>query len=759
MGNKFRLARRASALAVAFALTVSGITVTDVEAASKAPTLSKTKISIQKGKSKKVTVEKKKNVTVKKVTWSINKSSVAKLTKKTKTYVVIKGVKKGTATVTAKIKVEKKTYTRKLKVTVTAAQNKNTPAPDSTAKPNATVKPDTTAKPDDTVKPDATTDPSASDVPPVVTDAPPADQTETPAVTDAPDKSKAPDVTKTPSQTTAAPSTTKFPTAPPADAVQDPDPLGGTEAVRQSWNKGYISDLSALYGTKKVRISLEVREKGVENPTGEGEIQANYNGYPTLAKFDLSTEWTPVVVEYRFNVFTNNYPGMYFTGNAITDDMTMCYRYLRFEILDQGDPLGGTVLAKSSWHKGILGTPVKATHENKQVTISFKLREAGVDNPSGTVSVQSNHEDGKYPTLKSGIPLTTDWTEVSFDYTFGAITNPYPSIYLTGDDVTDEMEMFMKDFQITVTGDAPATPTPEVTAEPEATPVTHDVYIQDDSSYDSGKGGVYLKRSAAASGTYKTAYQKFGANYNLTDKTFSSVIFDVEFYNNGTKLDDSAVTTKLWATIASDSNWGSNIEKQADVGSGTTSISAGSGKSFVANVIILQWKDDAANLGYDAILIKSIKLVEAAASSGETVSDATLTGYNDLTTGAATWKFSDGTGCPAGFDISNYASVTVNFKIYDTNGDAITDATGLGGKICLNATAGDSYNGGYGDGYSTHYLGNIGQYGNPGLDGNGATSKTFTLDDTTTAADCITAQLGTGVGKIEIESIVLTAKS
>ena len=52
--------KRGTALVAAFALTLSGITVADVKAASKTPTLSEKKISIKKGESKKVKVEKKK---------------------------------------------------------------------------------------------------------------------------------------------------------------------------------------------------------------------------------------------------------------------------------------------------------------------------------------------------------------------------------------------------------------------------------------------------------------------------------------------------------------------------------------------------------------------------------------------------------------------------------------------------------------------------------------------------------------------------
>lgn len=106
----------------------------EAEAAKKMK-LSKTKLSLKVGKTKKLTVKNKKKKA--KVTWSTSKKKVATVSKKG----VVKAKKAGKATITAKVKYKKKTIKKlKCKVTVTKAK-KNQPAkkPDtkSTVKPTA----------------------------------------------------------------------------------------------------------------------------------------------------------------------------------------------------------------------------------------------------------------------------------------------------------------------------------------------------------------------------------------------------------------------------------------------------------------------------------------------------------------------------------------------------------------------------------------------------------------------------------------------
>ena len=105
--------------ALVFALTASLVlsSAGTADAKAKKPKLSKSKVTITVGKTKKITVKKAKP---KKTKWTVNKKGkkIVKLSKKKKKSVVIKGKKTGKATVTAKITVGKKTYKKKVKVTV-----------------------------------------------------------------------------------------------------------------------------------------------------------------------------------------------------------------------------------------------------------------------------------------------------------------------------------------------------------------------------------------------------------------------------------------------------------------------------------------------------------------------------------------------------------------------------------------------------------------------------------------------------------------
>lgn len=86
------------------------------DAKVKAPTISAKKLTIVKGKAKKVKLAytgKKQ-----KVTWKTDKKKVIKLSKKSKTSCSVKGVTTGNATLTCMVKTDKKTYKLKCKVKV-----------------------------------------------------------------------------------------------------------------------------------------------------------------------------------------------------------------------------------------------------------------------------------------------------------------------------------------------------------------------------------------------------------------------------------------------------------------------------------------------------------------------------------------------------------------------------------------------------------------------------------------------------------------
>ncbi|MCH5264690.1 MAG: endo-1,4-beta-xylanase, partial [Lachnospiraceae bacterium] len=118
-------------------LVIPAISAPESQAAAK-PKMAK-KVSITVGSTKKIAVKKVKAKKIKKTTWKIAEKKIAKITKKKKNFVKVKGLKKGNATLTAKVKVGKKTYKLKTKINVTGASatptpsngggNKNTPSP------------------------------------------------------------------------------------------------------------------------------------------------------------------------------------------------------------------------------------------------------------------------------------------------------------------------------------------------------------------------------------------------------------------------------------------------------------------------------------------------------------------------------------------------------------------------------------------------------------------------------------------------------
>lgn len=115
-----------------------------------APKLNKTKLSVCKGEKKTVKITNAKKIKIKKVKWTANKSSVIRLSKKTKKSVCIHAKKKGTTVLTAKITTTAKTYTKKVSVTVKKKPSPATPKPDGSISPDQTAVPQTSGTPADT---------------------------------------------------------------------------------------------------------------------------------------------------------------------------------------------------------------------------------------------------------------------------------------------------------------------------------------------------------------------------------------------------------------------------------------------------------------------------------------------------------------------------------------------------------------------------------------------------------------------------------
>lgn len=171
------------------ALLVPQMSGVSADAKAKKPKLSRTKVSVTVGKTKKVIVK-----NAKKVTWKVTKKAakIVKLTKKSKKGATIKGLKKGTAKISVQMKngkkKVKKTITVKVssakKVVVTAepAKTTNKPTNGSTNGPTKEPVKEPTATPTAT----STTEPSATPTA-TPTEEPSAEPTLTPTPMPLPD--------------------------------------------------------------------------------------------------------------------------------------------------------------------------------------------------------------------------------------------------------------------------------------------------------------------------------------------------------------------------------------------------------------------------------------------------------------------------------------------------------------------------------------------------------------------------------------------
>ena len=118
--------KRIMAHAVLFGVVVSVVAPgTPAGAKAKKPKLSAKKVTVTEGKTKTKLSRAGKKA---KVTWKTSNKKAVKVSKKTKTSCKIKGVKKGTATVSCSVRLDKKTYKLKCKVTVAKKKIVNAPS-------------------------------------------------------------------------------------------------------------------------------------------------------------------------------------------------------------------------------------------------------------------------------------------------------------------------------------------------------------------------------------------------------------------------------------------------------------------------------------------------------------------------------------------------------------------------------------------------------------------------------------------------------
>ncbi|MCI8769675.1 MAG: family 43 glycosylhydrolase [Lachnospiraceae bacterium] len=164
MGKKWK---KPIAILLAATMVITPFSSSAAKAAKKTITLVKAKQSLKVGKQQQIKINNTTGKKIKSVKWSVTKGKNAiKLSKKSKSSVTVKAVKKGNATVQAKVKMtDKTTYTKKVNLIVSAASKPSvTPSPDQepTAAPEATVSPDVTASPDTSASPDTTANPQSA---------------------------------------------------------------------------------------------------------------------------------------------------------------------------------------------------------------------------------------------------------------------------------------------------------------------------------------------------------------------------------------------------------------------------------------------------------------------------------------------------------------------------------------------------------------------------------------------------------------------
>lgn len=273
------------ALLLAAGMLVSQMSGVSADAKAKKPKLSRTKVSVTVGKTKRVTVK-----NAKKVTWKVTKKAaqIVKLTKKSKKGATIKGLKKGTAKISVQMKngkkKVKKTITVKVssakKVVVTAepAKTTNKPTNGSTNGPTKEPVKEPTATPTAT----STTEPSATPTA-TPTEEPSAEPTATPTATSTTEPSATPAATPT-----EEPSATPLP-----DLVLEGDDLGAGASYTYVPNGfGQYSSMG-IFEIDKSKLSKEttisIKYTAMEGDTDVKDTQGFNIGLKTGDKWNSPT--------------------------------------------------------------------------------------------------------------------------------------------------------------------------------------------------------------------------------------------------------------------------------------------------------------------------------------------------------------------------------------------------------------------------------------------------------------------------------------
>ncbi len=219
-------------------------------------------------------------------------------------------------------------------------------------------------------------------------------------------------------------------------------------------------------------------------------------------------------------------------------------------------------------------------YSGKYLKISFKLRRAaGEEDITPQYGVQVN--DTSYTSVVKSMTITDEWQEFVGYYDALSLSTGL-NLYFSA---PTESTVYMKDFTYEN--------------------VAHDVYLKGDSAYDTDKNAIKATVAEDIKG-WTSIYSKYGANYGLTDKKFSRVRIEAEFYKDGEPVTITDNAKALYVTVASSSDYGNSSEVKKDCMSGITTIE---GTDLVADTIVFQVKNGG-NTDYDTVYIKSIKLIE-----------------------------------------------------------------------------------------------------------------------------------------------------
>lgn len=96
------------------------------------------------------------------------------------------------------------------------------------------------------------------------------------------------------------------------------------------------SEPNKAYENKQIRVSLQVREKGVDEPSGTFGLYAHVNSSADITLKDdipLTTDWQNVEVEGTIREIADTYPSLIFKGDAITSDMELFVKDVSIEII------------------------------------------------------------------------------------------------------------------------------------------------------------------------------------------------------------------------------------------------------------------------------------------------------------------------------------------------------------------------------------------------------------------------------------------